>query len=97
MTTVTSETLKDELASYLRRVGKGERVVVIQDGKAVAALVSFDEFGDQDFDEEARLATLEARGLLIRPQAPKAQERFQGPFAPTRGKRASEIVIEDRR
>ncbi len=95
MTTVTSEVLQDELPSYLRRVGQGERVVVMQDGKAVAALVSLDEVGDQD--EEARLAALEARGLIIRPQVPKDQERFQGPFAPTRGKRASEIVIEDRR
>lgn len=95
MTTVTSEALKDQLPAYLRRVGEGERVVVMHDGKAVAALVSLDDVPDQD--EEASLAALEARGVVIRPQASRDENRFQGPFAPTRGKPASEIVIEDRR
>ncbi|HEX9730547.1 MAG TPA: type II toxin-antitoxin system prevent-host-death family antitoxin [Thermoanaerobaculia bacterium] len=94
MVTVNTRFLKDRLSSYLHRAEDGERVVVLRDGKPVAALVSLKDLPAHD--EESRLAALESRGLLIRPREAKLT-RFQGPKVPARGKSASEMVIEDRR
>lgn len=94
MVTVSTRDLKDQLSSYLHRAEEGERVVVLRGGKPVAALVSLKDLPADD--EEAHLAALEARGLLIRPQAAVAREP-RVPLVPARGKGASEMVIEDRR
>ncbi len=50
----------------------------------------------QEQSEEARLAALEARGLVVRPLEGSGGKPFQGPAVPARGKPASEMVIEDR-
>jgi prevent-host-death family protein len=93
MTTITARDLRDELASYLHRVEAGERFVVLDEGKPVAALVALAELtAEEDAD---RLARLEARGLVVRPR-PQGAPRFQVQI-PARGKPASEMVIEDRR
>lgn len=95
MVTVSTRVLKDQLSRFLHRAENGERIVVLRDGKPVAALVSLDDVHDQD--EATRLAALEARGLVIRPRKRPPTKPFQGPVAPARGKLASEMVIEDRR
>ncbi|HEX9733944.1 MAG TPA: type II toxin-antitoxin system prevent-host-death family antitoxin [Thermoanaerobaculia bacterium] len=94
MVTVNTRILKDRLSSYLHRAEEGERVVVLRDGKPVAALVSLRDLPADD--EEGRLAALESRGLLIRPRNGRATG-FRAPRVPARGKSASEMVIEDRR
>lgn len=93
MVTVSTRNLKDRLSSYLRRAEQGERVVVLRSGRPVAALISLADLPQAD--ERDRLDALEARGLLIKPQA--ESPRFLEPRVPARGRSASEMVIEDRR
>lgn len=93
MATVSTRTLKDQLSSYLQRAESGERIVVLRDGRPVAALVPLSELST--LPEPARLAELAARGLVALPAG--AQSAFRGPALPGRGKPASEMVIEDRR
>ena len=95
MVTVTTRALKDELADYLHRAEAGERFVVLDEGKPVAALVALSDLvgGTEEAD---RLAELEARGLVVLPERP-TRKRFQGARVPSRGKPASEMAIEDRR
>ena len=95
MTRVSTRTLKDQLSSYLHRVENGERIVVLRSGKPIAALVSLDDVQAQD--EAMRLAALESRGLVTRPNEGSNSRPFQGPTVPARGKLASEMVREDRR
>jgi prevent-host-death family protein len=95
MVTVSTRVLKDQLSRYLHRAEDGERILVLRDGKPVAALVSLADVPERD--EAARLAALEARGLVVRPPHRSGRKPFQGPVAPARGKLASEMVIEDRR
>lgn len=94
MVTVSTRVLKDRLSSYLHRAEGGERVVVLRSGKPVAALVSLRDLPAND--EEGRLAALEARGLLNRPEEGR-KARFSATRVPARGRSASEMVIEDRR
>ncbi len=47
-------------------------------------------------DEQARLAEMASRGLLVLPKK-VLRRAFQGPVPPNRGKLASEMVLEDRR
>ncbi len=96
MTTVTTRKLKDGLSAYLRRVEKGEQVIVMRGGRAVAAIVPFVEA--QGLDEEARLRQLAALDLVVLPDVSSPPtERSTGPRIPARGKPASEMVLEDRR
>lgn len=95
MTTVSTRQLKDRLSAYLRRVEKGEQIVVMRGHRAVAALVPFDE--TEPADEETRLRQLAARDLLVLPEARKEGGRFTRPRVPSRGKSAAEMVLEDRR
>ena len=66
MTTVNVRKLKDALSAYVRRVEKGERVIVMRGSKAVAALVPFEDA--QGLDEEARLRQLAAQDVLVLPE-----------------------------
>ena len=95
MTTVSTRKLKDGLSAYLRRVEKGEQVIVMRGSKAVAAIVPFEEA--QGLDEDARLRQLAARDLVVLPAIPQSTERFTGRRIPARGKSASQMVLEDRR
>jgi prevent-host-death family protein len=94
MATISTRRLKDRLSSYLHRAEAGERVVVLRDGKPVAALVSVEDAGA--LDEEARLAALAARGVVTLPRR-RDEKAFTGRPVPARGKPASAMVIEDRR
>jgi prevent-host-death family protein len=91
MSTVSTRILKDQLSSYLQRAESGEQIVVLRDGRPVAALVPLSQL--QEVTEEQRLVELESRGLVV---LPRRTERtvFQGPTFPSRGKLA---VSEDRR
>lgn len=95
MTTVSTRKLKDGLSAYLRRVERGEHIVVMRGKKAVAAIVPFEEAAG--LDEDARLRQLAAKDLLVLPEEPPPAERFTAPRIPARGKSASEMVLEDRR
>ena len=94
MSTVSTRVLKDQLSSYLQRAETGERIVVLRDGRPVAALVPLSQL--PEVTEEQRLADLESRGLVTLPRRAE-RTAFQGPTVPNRGKLASEMVSEDRR
>lgn len=94
MPTVSTRVLKDQLSSYLQRAEAGEQIVVLRDGQPIAALVPLSQL--QERDEQARLATMASRGLVILPKQ-TSRRAFQGPALPNRGKLASEMVLEDRR
>jgi antitoxin (DNA-binding transcriptional repressor) of toxin-antitoxin stability system len=95
MTTVSTRKLKDGLSAYLRRAEKGERIVVMRGRKAVAAIVPFE--ADEGLDEDARLRQLAAQDLVVLPEDSPSDHQFTGPRVPSRGKSASEMVLEDRR
>jgi len=78
----------------LQRAEAGEQIVVLRDGRPVAALVPLSQI--RDLDEQARLAELASRGLVTLPSR-TTRTAFQGPTFPNRGKLASEMVLEDRR
>jgi prevent-host-death family protein len=89
--TVGSRELKVRLGTYLRRVRSGQRLVVTDRGQPVAELRPIGAGTDAD----AVLAELDARGMVTRPT-----RKGLTPFTPIklrgRGRRASQIVIEDR-
>jgi prevent-host-death family protein len=94
MSTVSTRVLKDQLSSYLQRAESGEKIVVLRDGRPVAALVPMSQL--QEGTQQERLADLGARGLVELPRRIE-QTAFQGAAFPNRGKLASEMVSEDRR
>jgi len=95
MTTVSTRKLKDGLSAYLRRVERGEHVVVMRGKKAVAAIVPIEEA--QGLDEDSQLRQLAAQDVLVLPESPPNETAFTGRRIPARGKSASEMVLEDRR
>jgi prevent-host-death family protein len=94
MPTVSTRALKDQLSNYLRRAEAGEQIIVLRNGQPVAALVPLSQL--QETDEQARLAAMASRGLVILPKR-TSRRPFQGPALPSRGKLASEMVLGDRR
>lgn len=94
MTTVSTRNLKDRLSSYVHRAEAGERIVVLRDGRPVAALVSLDDVRGES--QQTKLAALQALGLVAGPSK-KGGLRARGPLVPERGRPASEMVIADRR
>jgi prevent-host-death family protein len=93
MSTVSTRILKDKLSSYLQRAERGERIVVLRDGRPVAALIPLSQLPGGT--EQQRLAELEARGLVALPRR-SSRIAFQDPIFPNLGKLASEMVGEDR-
>ena len=91
---MSTRVLKDQLSSYLQRAERGERIVVLRDGRPVAALIPLSQLPEGT--EQQRLAELESRGLVILPRQ-TGRTGFQGSAVPNRGKLASEMVGEDRR
>jgi prevent-host-death family protein len=94
MSTVSTRVLKDQLSSYLQRAESGEQIVVLRDGRPVAALIPLSQL--QEVTDQKRLVELESRGLVILPRLAE-RTAFQGPSFPNRGKLASEMISEDRR
>ncbi|MDX1998567.1 MAG: type II toxin-antitoxin system Phd/YefM family antitoxin [Thermoanaerobaculia bacterium] len=93
MTTVTTRALKDRLGSFLARAEGGERFVVLRDGKPVAAVIPMSQLDDAG--RFARLAALAQEGVVELPTGPRRAERADP--LPSRGRFASEMILEDRR
>lgn len=85
---------RQEANALLQRAERGERIVVLRDGRPVAALIPLSQLPEGT--EQQRLAELESRGLVTLPRQ-TGRNGFQGPAVPNRGKLASEVVSEDRR
>ena len=94
MRTVGSRELKNRLGRYLKLVGQGETLIVTDRGKPVARIVRIDSSGEAGAGRsvEEILKQLEAEGHL------KLGTRPFRPFKPlrTKGKPASQILLEDR-
>jgi prevent-host-death family protein len=93
MFTVSARVLKDELSSYLQRAESGEEIVVVNDGRPVAALVPLSRL--QGATEQQRLAELASHGLVVLPRRTD-RAAFKGPVFPCRDKLVSYMVVEDR-
>jgi prevent-host-death family protein len=93
MKTVGSRELKNRLGRYLGLVRRGETIIVTDRGKTVAHLTPpTSEEETNDLDD--LLKRLEAEGHLRLPKDPYKRMAFK-PIV-TRGKPASQMVIEDR-
>jgi prevent-host-death family protein len=92
MRTVGSRELKNRLGRYLGLVGKGETIIVTDRGKPVARLVPPPSETDKALSLDDLLKRLEAEGHLRR-----GTRKFRSfkPI-PTRGKPASQMILEDR-
>ena len=96
MQEVSTKDLKDQLSEWVRRVeSQGERIVITRSGRPVAALVPLSDLPVRDAN--AILADLAAAGMVRLPRSPRSPDAFSGPRVPSRGKLASEMIIEDRR
>jgi prevent-host-death family protein len=86
---VGARELKTRLGKYLRRVQRGQRLVVTDRGRPVAELRPITAEAGVD----AVLAELEAQGVAVRPS-----RTGLAPFRPieARGTRLSEAVVSDR-
>lgn len=72
MTEVGVRELKNRLSAYLRRVARGERVVVTMHGKPVAEIWPAGRSRGPDID--ADLLRLEAEGRITLSRLPKPRE-----------------------
>ncbi len=85
--------LKNRLTHYLRRVARGEEVVVTERGKPVALLHSIRAVRPSA-SLEARLAGAAAQGLVALPRRKPLRTvravKISGP-------RLSQVILEDRR
>jgi prevent-host-death family protein len=89
MTKVSVETLKAELGDYLRRARGGERIVITEHGRSVALLIPLEE----NALTKRAWELVEARTAEWSRGKPAGSRRRPQ----TRGKSASDIVLEDRR
>ncbi|HXC30915.1 MAG TPA: type II toxin-antitoxin system prevent-host-death family antitoxin [Verrucomicrobiae bacterium] len=92
MRTVGSRELKNRLGAYLKLVGKGETLVVTDRGKPVARIVPADSAQVESKTLDQVLKEMEARGHLRLGTRPF--KRFKP--VRTKGKPASQMIIEDR-
>lgn len=89
MTEVRAEVLRDHLGDYLKRAQEGERILITEGGRSVALLISC-----RESESTQRARDLVESGAATWGGGKPAGSR-QRPQA--RGKRASDIVLEDRR
>ncbi|MGH9788923.1 MAG: type II toxin-antitoxin system Phd/YefM family antitoxin [Candidatus Acidiferrales bacterium] len=92
MKKVGTRELKNRQGHYIRRVRRGETLLITVRGKTVAKLSPADGDIAEVSPLEARLHELAAQGHL------RLARRRPKPFKPlpARGKPASQIIIEDR-
>lgn len=85
--------LKNRHGYYMKRVRRGETLLITNRGKTIAKLVPMDGDSAEESPLEARLRELAAQGHIR-----LARKRGFEPFEPLpqRGKPASQIIIEDR-
>jgi prevent-host-death family protein len=93
MRSVGSRELKNRLGRYLALVKQGHSLLITDRGRPVATLTQPTDMNSQLRSVGQILGELESRGTLQR-----AKKSIR-PFSPakTRGKPASQIIIEDRR
>jgi len=94
MKTVGSRELKNRLGRYLGLVRRGETIIVTARGKTVAHLSPPSSEAERPDSFDHLLRRLEAEGHLRLAKGPFKRRVFK-PIV-TRGKPASQIVIEDR-
>ena len=93
MRSVGSRELKNRLGRYLALVKQGQSLLITERGRPVATLTQATGEISQPRTVDQILGELESHGALQR-----AKKSIR-PFSPikTRGKAASQIIIEDRR
>lgn len=89
MTQVGVRKVKDRLSEYIRRVRQGERVVITDRGRPVAALVGLAP------EEPGALASELVKQGLVEWGGGKPRGLADAPRIA--GRRAEEVVLEDRR
>jgi prevent-host-death family protein len=92
MRKVGSREFKNRLGQYLAAVRKGQSLLITDRGRPVAKLIPADPEETPADPLRARLLELEAQGLIRLPKRP--MRSFKA--VPSRGKLASEMIIEDR-
>jgi prevent-host-death family protein len=93
MRKVGSREFKNRLGQYLAAVRKGQSLLITDRGRPVAKLSPPDAEETAADPLRARLLELEAQGLIRLAKRP--MRSFKA--VPSRGKSASEMIIEDRR
>lgn len=93
MKKVGSRELKNRLGAYLKRVRRGERIIVTDRGQAVAQLAPIDAEPEPQKELDQILKELAKAGHLRLSSGPL----LPGEPIPSRGKPASQIILEDRR
>jgi len=93
MQKVGSREFKNRMGRYLREVRGGRSLVITDRGKPVAKVVPPDEAKTEQSGLAERLKELEAQGLIRLAKRPLSKFRA----IPSRGKSASQMIIEDRR
>jgi prevent-host-death family protein len=93
MRSVGSRELKNRLGRYLALVKQGQSLLITERGRPVATLTQLTDTNSHSRSVDQILGELESHGTLRR------AKRSIRPFSPlkTRGKQASQIIIEDRR
>ena len=93
MRKVSSREFKNRMGRYMRDVRKGQSLLITDRGRPVAKLIPADPAEAPVDPMRARLLELEAQGLIRLAKQPL------GPFKAvrSRGKLASEMLLEDRR
>jgi len=93
MKKVGAREFKNRQGYYLKRVRRGETLLITNRGKIIAKLVAVHGEAAAESALEARLRELAAQGHIR-----LARRRGFEPFEPLpqRGKPASQIIIEDR-
>lgn len=93
MQRVGSREFKNRLGRYLLAVRKGQTLLITDRGQPVAKVSPPDQMGDSDLTFSDVLKKLEAEGKIRLPKRPLGKFRA----VPTRGKPASQMIIEDRK
>lgn len=92
METVGIKEIKNNLSRYLARVKLGEEILITDRGKPVARIIKED--GGKNSIRQT-LGPLIAKGVISMPG--RAINRKRPPLVDVPGKKASEMVLEDRR
>lgn len=89
---VSVRDLKNRLSEYLRRVQRGERLIVTERTRPIAELGPLRK---GSLDQEDRLSHLEELGELMRPGKRRAFRAVRA--VKVRGRPLSQTILEDRR
>lgn len=93
MQKVGSREFKNRMGRYMRAIRKGESLLLTDRGKPVAKISPADEEANPEPTIMDILKRLEAEGKLRLGRRPLGKFRA----IPSRGKSASEMILEDRR